>query len=154
MILANLAIPTPLVTSGMTLRDAFQLCVDCNVPGIPYADDQNNIVGRISIHHSINTSCMPGYLKGVAHLLGDNTQKLDIPELSARELLSQPVEGFVLKSVNIVTSNSPVIKGLAMMEQNNSTYLFLVDNAIYKGVVTRMGIARRLLDAMTTNEVI
>jgi predicted transcriptional regulator len=138
----------------MILRDALELCVQYNVPGIPFVDSDNKIVGRISIHHSVNKSCMPDYLKGVAHLLGDNIQEVNVPTLSARELLSKPVDDFVLESVNIVTSNSPLIKGLAMMEQNNSTYLFLVDKEVYRGVVTRMGIAKRMLISVAGDDAI
>ena len=51
----------------------------------------------------------------------------------------------VLAPVAIVTSSAPVVKALAMMEQYNSSYAFVIDDDQYRGIVTRMGIARLML---------
>jgi hypothetical protein len=40
------------------------------------------------------------------------------------------------------------------LEQLQSDYLFLVDDGDYKGVVTHMGIAQRLLEAVAGDDVI
>jgi len=38
------------------------------------------------------------------------------------------------------------LKAIALMERYDTTYLFIVDDGEYKGVVNVLGIARRMLD--------
>jgi|TARA_Y100000310_G_scaffold71677_1_gene67574 CBS domain-containing protein len=154
MILANLAKPTEVAKSGMTLREALDICVNCDVPGIPFVNDAGDIVGRICIRETLRKTCIPSYVVDAAHVLGDDIHEVNIPELHAADLLSQPVDHYILTTFNTVTSLSPVIKGLAIMEQLQSDYLFLVDDGEYKGVVTHMGIAQRLLEAGVDDDVI
>ena len=42
MKLERLAIMTGFMRHGMTVRDFFQEAVRCNVPGLPYVDDQRS----------------------------------------------------------------------------------------------------------------
>jgi len=154
MILANLAKPTQVVKSGMTLREALDICVKCDVPGVPFVDDAGEIIGRICIRETLRKTCIPSYVVDAAHVLGADIHEVNIPELHAVDLLSQPVDHFILATVITVTSQSPVIKGLAILEQLQSDYLFLVDDGDYKGVVTHMGIAQRLLEAVAGDDVI
>ena len=154
MKLSNIAIPTQVVRAGMTLRQAFDICVLCNVPGVPFVDDRGHIIGRVSIRDSLKKTCIPEYLIKAAHMLGDDLGDVTIPEVHAREVLSHHVEHYMLESTNTVSSESPIIKGLAIMEQNGTDYLFLVDDGQYKGVVTRMGIAQRIVEAVPDNELL
>ena len=70
---------------------------------------------------------------------------VSIPEVLAREILDMHVDPFVLENIASVTPESPVVKALAIMEQYNSGYIFLIDEGLYKGIVTRMGIAALML---------
>lgn len=147
MKLENLAIPTDVIRPGMTVGDFLEECVKQDVPGIPYVNEQGVIVGRISIRHCFKESCVPHYVINAAHLLGDDIDSVDIPNVAASKLLQSPVEPYVLKKYPVASSSSPVIKGLAIMEQMNTSYIFLIDKGEYRGVVTRMGIARRIIEA-------
>lgn len=147
MKLENLAIPTDVMRQGMHVSDFLRECVKRDVPGIPYVDEQGVIAGRISIRHCFKESCVPHYIINAAHLLGDNIDSVNIPDVAASELLQSPVERFLLAQYPAASSSSPVIKGLAIMEQLNTSYIFLIDGGNYRGVVTRMGIARRIIEA-------
>jgi predicted transcriptional regulator len=145
MKLEHLSIATGVMRKGMTLRDFFEECVRCNVPGLPYVDDQNRIVGRISIRDVYKHMAIPDHLIKVAHLLGDRTDKLDLPEMKVSETLALPVETFLLENIPSVSPQSSIVKALAIMEMFNTSYIFLIENGEYKGLVTRMVIAHRML---------
>ncbi|MDT8318704.1 MAG: CBS domain-containing protein [bacterium] len=145
--LLDIAVSTGVAKTGMTIGQVFKECVMHNVPGIPYCDKNNRVVGRISIRHTLKISSTPGYLVGAAHLLGDDIWHLSTSKIDARSLLDMPVEKFVLENIATVTSVSPIVKALAIMEKYNTGYVFLVDAGIYKGIVTRMGVAKLMLKA-------
>ena len=147
MIIENLAIPTGVTRPGEKMAAFLEECVRCDVPGLPYVDETGQVVGRLSIRHFFKEDCVPPYMLNAAHLLGDDIQKVRIPHIKRSELLAEPVERYVLQNFPHISSRSPIIKGMAIMEQCNSSYLFVIDDGEYKGVVTRMGIARRLLEA-------
>jgi CBS domain-containing protein len=44
-----------------------------------------------------------------------------------------------------VSPRSSVVKALALMEQHNSSYVFLIEDETYLGLVTRMVIAMRMM---------
>ena len=44
------------------------------------------------------------------------------------------------------TGTNRLVKALAIMEAYNTQYIFLIEEGKYMGIVTRMVIARRLLD--------
>lgn len=145
MRLIDIIVPTRVVRPGMTIEEAFEECAARNVPGLPYCDAQGQVVGRVSIRNTLKLTCIPKYMVKAAHLLGDQLEHVRIPELQARQVLEMPVEPFVMENIATVTSESPVVKALAIMEQYNSGYIFLIDDGVYKGIVTRMGIAALML---------
>lgn len=145
MKLEHLSIATGVMRKGMKLRDFFEECVRCNVPGLPYVDDQDRIVGRISIRDVYKHMAIPDYLIKVAHLLGDRTDQLDLPEMKVSEMLHLPVETFLLENIPSVSPRSSVVKALAIMEMFNTSYIFLIEDGEYCGLVTRMVIAHRML---------
>jgi predicted transcriptional regulator len=145
MKLEHLSIATGVMRKGMTLRDFFEECVRCNVPGLPYVDDQDRIVGRISIRDVYKHMAIPDSVIRVAHLLGDQTDQLDLPEMKVSETLDLPVETFLLENIPSVSPRSSIVKALAIMEMYNTSYIFLIENGEYKGLVTRMVIAHRML---------
>ena len=83
---------------------------------------------------------------GVAHLLGDEIDGVRMPNIKISDFLHEPIEEFVLADFHQAKSHSPVIKVMALMEQVNTSYVFIVDDGEYQGIVTHMGIARRLLE--------
>jgi len=145
MKLEHISIATGVMRKGMTLRDFFEECVRCNVPGLPYGDDQDRIVGRISIRDVYKYMAIPDHLIKVAHLLGDQTDQLDLPEMKVSETLNLPVETFLLENIPSVSPRSSVVKALAIMEMYNTSYIFLIEDGEYRGLVTRMVIAHRML---------
>lgn len=146
MILDNLAIPTAVMHSGDRVSDFFAECVRRDVPGLPFVSGQGEITGRISIRHIFKETCVPHWAIRAAHVLGDRIDAVNIPHVRARQILDEPVDHYVLPEFASSTSQSPIVKGLAIMEQVNSSYIFLIDDGRYAGIVTHMKIASRLMD--------
>ena len=152
MRLERLATMTGFMRHGMTVRDFFQESVRCNVPGLPYVDDQDRIVGRISIRDVYKRIAVPDNLLSLADAMGDQTDKLELPEIRVMEIMASPVEMFLLENIPSVSPRSTIVKALALMEVHNSSYIFLIDNGVYQGVVTREVIARRMLKCVQEME--
>ena len=152
MRLERLATMTGFMRHGMTVRDFFQESVRCNVPGLPYVDDQDQIVGRISIRDVYKRIAVPDNLLNLADAMGDQTDKLELPEIRVMEIMASPVEMFLLENIPSVSPRSTIVKALALMEVHNSSYIFLIDNGVYQGVVTREVIARRMLKCVQEME--
>ncbi len=148
----RLAIMTEVMRAGITIRDFFKEAVRCNVPGLPYVNDQGQISGRISIRDVYKHIAVPDSFIRLADAMGDQTDKLDLPEIKVREALALPVETFLLENIPSVSPNSAIVKALALMEEHNTSYIFLIENGEYKGVVTRMVIARRMLECILERE--
>lgn len=146
MHIADIIVPTRVARPGMTVADIFEECVIRNVPGIPYCDSDGRMVGRVSIRHTLKLTCIPEYVVKGAHLLKDAVEQLNLQDDKIRAVLSLPVEFYVLRDTPTVSSASPIVKALSIMERYNSGYVFLMDDGEYKGIVTRMGIARLLLE--------
>lgn len=145
MKLAHLSIETGVMRDGMSLRDFFQEAVRCNVPGLPYVDDQDQIIGRVSIRDVYKRVAVPDNLLRLADAMGDSVDNLDLPDMKVLEIFARPARDFILTGLPSVSPSSPIVKALALMEVHNSSYIFLIDNGEYKGVVTRMVIAKRML---------
>ena len=138
----------------MTLRDFFQETVRCNVPGLPYVDEHDHIIGRISIRDVYKCIAVPDNILRIADAMGDGDQmgNLDMPEMKALEVMATPVENYLLEKIPTVSPSSTVVKALALMEVHNSSYIFLIEDGQYKGVVTRMIIAKRMLECVLEME--
>ena len=143
MHLSKLAVPTPVIKAGMKLADFYRIAVEFNVKGLPYVDSKGTIIGRLSLRYK--KTCLPSYMIDAAHMLGDSIEAVNLPRVQASKILEQPVEDFVLSEYAVVTSKSPIVKGLAIMEQMGSSYVFLVDDGHYKGIVSHMAIAKKVL---------
>jgi CBS domain-containing protein len=152
MKLEHLSVATGTMHKGMTLREFFEECVRCNVAGLPYVDDQGSVVGRISIRDVYKHMAIPDHLIQVAHVLGDQTDKIDLPEMKVMETMAEPVENYLLENIPSVSPRSSIVKALAIMEMFNTSYIFLIDDEGYKGIVTRMVIARRMLSCVQEKE--
>jgi len=152
MKLERLAVLTDVMRKGMTLRDFFQEAIRCNVPGLPYVDDKNRIVGRISVRDVFKHIAVPDSVVGLAHAMGDQTDRLDLSERKILRALALPVETYVLENIASVSPYSAIVKALAIMEAYNTHYIFLIENGEYMGVVTRMVIANRMLESLKEME--
>jgi len=148
MKLHRLAIMTGFMRSGMTLYDFFTEAVRSNVPGLPYVDAQDRIVGRISVRDVYKKIEVSDSVLRLADAMGDNTDRLDLTEMKVLEAMEMPIENFLLEDVPLVSPQSTVIKALALMEVHNTSYIFLVEDGRYSGVVTRMVITRRMLECV------
>jgi CBS domain-containing protein len=154
MKLERLATMTGFMRHGMTLRDFFQETVRCNVPGLPFVDENDQIVGRISIRDVYKSIAVPDSLLRIADAMGDGEQisKLDLPEIEVLKTMASPVENYLLEKIPAVSPRSSVVKALALMEVHNSSYIFLIEDGKYEGVVTRMIIAERMLECVLEME--
>lgn len=144
----RLAVMTEVMRKGMTLRDFFEEAVRCNVPGIPFVDDEDRIVGRISVRHTFKMIVVPDSILRLAGAVGDQTDRLDLSEKQVLKALALPVETYLLEKTPTVSPRSALVKALAIMEAYNSSYVFLTEHGEYRGVVTRMTIARRMLESL------
>ena len=145
MKLENIIIPTKVATPGMLVRDVFTECVRAQVPAIPFQNEKEELIGRVSIRHTLKTSCLPDYVVEMAHVLGNQSTCVDDPVGRAKEVLCHTIDEYVLPRFYSLTTETSVLKALAIMEQHNCNYVFIVDNGIYRGVVTSLAIAQRMV---------
>ena len=66
-------------------------------------------------------------------------------EARAKQLLCVPVDPYVQEPALFLGSDAPAIKALAIMEQNDTSYLFVVDKGQYQGAVTIQSLAKMLI---------
>jgi CBS domain-containing protein len=146
MEIVDLIKPTGIAQPGMSVQEAFRLCVEADVPGIPFKDREGEICGKVSIRHILKATCIPDFMVRHSHLLGDQIHHLAIPCELVREVMGLDIDDFVLPTIAVATSRTSFAKALAIMEDIDTTYLFVIDNGDYKGMVSVMGIARAMLD--------
>jgi CBS domain-containing protein len=91
---------------------------------------------------------IPEPLLRVARMLGDHTDRIDLPEMKVAETLDSPAEDYLLENITAVSPSSSIVKALSIMEVSNSSYLFLIEDGQYLGIVTRLRIARRMLSCL------
>ena len=144
MNLNKILIPTIVARSDMTVREVFAECIRAHIPALPFSDDKEQITGRVTLKNILKTSCLPEYMVELAQMLGDQLSCMQNVEAKAKELLGNPVQPYVLDGYLSITSKSSGIKALAMMEQADTSYIFVVDDGIYKGIVSIQGLARML----------
>jgi hypothetical protein len=145
MKIKQVSIATKVARPGMLLGEVMKECVEKNVPGIPYLDASGKIAGRFSIRHMFLLCCVPDDVIQGAHLLGDDVDQLAFPDVRAEELMAKRVDEFVFPDSIQLSPNFQAIKALAIMEQDNTEYLFVTQGDDYLGVVTRMSIAKAIL---------
>jgi CBS domain-containing protein len=144
MRLGKLAIPTKVIRSGDTVGTVLEECVRADVGGLPFVDHHGHIQGRASIRYIMREHCIPHETVRAAHFIGDHAE-YPLPDVEVNALLALPIEPLIIPAVPTVSFNTPIIKGMAIMEQYGTSYLFLVDDGEYHGIVTRIRIARRIL---------
>jgi hypothetical protein len=137
-------IKTAVIRPGMLVRDVFIECGRAHVQSLPYVDESGKLTGRLTLKNIMKFSCLPEYMVELADLLGNQMSCVDNAELKAQQVICSPVEPHVRELGDTIPSAEPLIKALAVMERNDTSYIFVVDDGIYKGTVTIQGIAHQM----------
>ena len=137
-------IPTGVVRSGMTVREFFQECSRANTPSLPFCDDSGRISGRVTLKNILKHACLPDFLVEMAMVLGEELSHMQDMASETTHLLDGAIDPYVQEPHISITSDSPAIKALAMMERSDTSYIFVVDDGRYLGVVTIHGLAAML----------
>ncbi len=147
MKLMDCMITTATLDKSATVRDALAQCVQHGIDGLPFVDDNKRVTGRFSVRNMFYISSIPADLIKHAHLIGNAIEHLDFPDCHNEEFIAKPVSEMLLKQIMHLSPNSQIVKALALMEQYNTSYLFVVDdNEHYLGLVTRLSIAKRIIN--------
>ena len=147
MKLENILIKVEAAHSGMCVGEMFDRCLKYQVPSLPFVDADGRITGRLSIKNCLKRSCLPEHMVEMADVLSPKLSCLKNAEAKAKQVLTQPVDQYLLKPPKAIKSDSAVMKVLAMMEKMDTGFLFVVDeNGIYQGVVTIQSLANRMLE--------
>jgi CBS domain-containing protein len=144
MKLKQILIPTRVATASMMVREVFMECGRANIPALPFCTKSGRIAGRVTLKNILKISCLPDYMVESARILGEEMSCMEDVESKAKRLLNTPVDPYVQEPTLSLSSDAPVIKALALMEQNDTSYLFVVDDGQYQGVVTIQCLAKML----------
>ena len=126
----------------MTVREVFTECGRANLPALPFCTRSGRITGRVTLKNILKTSCLPEYMIVSARILGEEMSCMEDIASKAIQLLDTPVDPYVQEPALSLGSEAPAIKALAMMEQNDTSYLFVVDEGQYQGAVTIQSLAK------------
>lgn len=137
----SILIPTEVIHPGMQVREFFRECGRAQVQALPFMDAGGRLKGRITLKNVLRVSCLPEHVVSNAMLLGSKLSCVEHAEEKARAIMSNPVEPYVQAMPRTIRSDAPLIKALAFMEQNDTSYIFVVDDGTYRGIVSIQGIA-------------
>ncbi len=146
MNLEHVVIPTIAAKAGMSAGDVLRECARCQIPAIPFVDAQGKIAGRVTVKNIVRTMCIPDHLVTMAHLLDDDMAVLRKAESRITNMMEHPVESFIQETKIQCAMSTPLIKVLAVMEQSDTSYMFVVENGQYRGVLTIPGIASQFME--------
>ncbi|MEA3410000.1 MAG: CBS domain-containing protein [Pseudomonadota bacterium] len=144
MQLKDVVIHTNVIAAGMTVKDIFDECIRVQVQALPFCDSAGAIKGRVTLKNIMKVSCLPEYMVELAPVLGAQLSCVQDAEAKVQEVLNNPVEPYIQSPHVSISSESPTIKALAIMEKNDTSYVFIVDDGTYRGIVTIQGIARTM----------
>ena len=144
MKLKRILIPTKVAHQGMTVREVFTECGRANIPALPFCTKSGRITGRVTLKNILKISCLPDYMVESARILGEEMSCMADVEAKAKRLLDTPVDAYVQEPALSLSSEAPIIKALALMEQNDTSYLFVVDDGEYQAAVTIQCLAKML----------
>jgi CBS domain containing-hemolysin-like protein len=145
MKLKQILIPTKVANSGMLVREVFVECCRAHIPALPMCTKSGRIKGRVTLKNIMKLSCLPDYIIESARILGEEMSCMEDLESKAKQLLCTPVDPYVQEPALFLSSDAPAIKALAIMEQNDTSYLFVVDKGQYQGAVTIQSLAKMLI---------
>jgi len=144
MRVSNCIVETKVVKAGMLVREVFAECGKKRAQALPFVNEQGEITGRVTLKNILKFSCLPEHMVELAPLLGDFLSCVDNAEEKINQVMCSNVDPYVRKAGAFIRSDEPAIKALAMMAQHDTSYLFVVDDEVYQGVVTIQAIAERM----------
>jgi len=137
----DLLIVTRVARSGMLVRDVFRECLSARVQSLPYRDEAGRIAGRVTLKHIANRSVVPEYVAQLALVVGDRLSTFEDMERRLPDVFGHPVEDYVQEPHASIPSATQLMKALAIMEHYDTSYLFVIDDGVYRGTITIQGIA-------------
>jgi hypothetical protein len=82
----------------------------------------------------------------MAPILGEQISHVRNIDSLAEQLLDSRIEPFIQTPHASITSASSAVKALALMEKVDSSYLFVIDEGRYQGVVTIQSLSKTILN--------
>jgi CBS-domain-containing membrane protein len=128
----------------MLVRDVFAECGRAHVQALPFVDEAGRLSGRITLKNVMKFGCLPEHMVAAAPLLGSFLSCVDNAREKIEQLLASEADPYVQRLNVLIGSDEPAIKALAIMEQKDTSYLFVVDGGEYQGIITIQGIAERM----------
>ncbi len=101
--------------------------------GSGYTEKHYEVLLPARVHHRIG------------QVPGEEMSCMEDIEARAKQLLCVPVDPYVQEPALFLSPEAPAIKALAIMEQNDTSYLFVVDKGQYQGAVTIQSLAKMLI---------
>ncbi len=146
MNLSDVVVPTRVVHAGTTFEAALKECVEKRVPGIPYVDEAGRIIGRFSLRHAFRMACVSNSDLRGGQLMGDDLDYFSNAPAAVEGIMLEPVEGYILEDSIQLDTDARIKKTLQKMEDYNTGYLFLHEAGRYLGVITRIDVAKLILE--------
>ena len=137
----DILIVTRTAHPGMVVRDVFRECLSARVQALPYRDESGLITGRVTLKYIVNHSVVPAYVAELAHVIGDDHATFEEMERRLPAIFDRGVEEYVQEPHASIHSDTQLMKALAVMEHHDTSYLFVVDEGVYRGTITIQGIA-------------
>jgi hypothetical protein len=137
----SVMIETDVAHFGMLVREFFKACGRAHIQALPYVGKDGRATGRVTLKNVLRLSCLPQYVVDLAPMLNPRMSCVEHAEDKAREILCCPIEPFVQGLHETIPSDAPLIKALALMEKHDTSYIFVVDDDVYRGTITIQGIA-------------
>jgi CBS domain-containing protein len=144
MLVKDNIIHTKVTRPGMPVCEVFAECGRARVQALPFVDDRGNLAGRVTLKNIMKFACLPDYMVATAPLLGSFLSCVDNAQAKIEEVLASQVDPYVRELQLSIGSDEPAIKALAIMEKNDTSYLFVVDGGEYRGIITIQGIAEQM----------
>ncbi len=149
----DIIVPTATVQTGDMIKNMFESCIEYNVPALPFRDKDGLIQGFVSLKRVMGKDCLPNYLVELAGILHNDMNCTSQAMEKIHALFGKPVDDYVESPFHFVASDTILIRAVALMEQHNSSFLFVADCADdiekshcdYKGIITRLSVAKKML---------
>jgi len=144
MTVESVMIATGTAHPGMIVRDLFAICGRHHVQALPFVSASGEITGRVTLKNVLRVSCLPEFVVEMAPMLSSQLSCVESAEEKAREVVCNPIEPYVQSPHQSISSDAPLIKALALMEKSDTSYIFVVDDGAFRGVITIQGIAAKM----------
>ncbi len=149
----EIIIPTAAVKSGDTIKTMFKYCIEANVPALPFYDQDGLLQSFVSLKRVMGKDCLPNYLVELANILSNDMNCTAQAMEKIQNLFTNTVDDYLETPFHFIASDTVLIRAVALMEQYNSSFLFVADcidgsdksHCDYKGIITRLSVARKML---------